>query len=63
MRSCICAIYGVSRVNVPKKSEVPEIIELAGTVEAMRPIVPAKDFETSRRFYEELGFSPQVLRG
>jgi catechol 2,3-dioxygenase-like lactoylglutathione lyase family enzyme len=34
---------------------------LAATVKAMRPMAPAKDFETSRRFYEELGFRPQVL--
>lgn len=34
---------------------------LAATVQAMRPMVPAKDFETCRRFYEELGFRPQVL--
>jgi hypothetical protein len=38
-----------------------DTIELANTIEAMRPMVPAKDFETSRRFYEELGFRPQVL--
>ncbi len=35
--------------------------ELAQTVKAMRPIVPARDFAVSRRFYEELGFSPEVL--
>ena len=39
----------------------PDTVELAGTVEAMRPMVPTKDFETSRRFYEELGFRPHVL--
>jgi hypothetical protein len=27
----------------------------------MRPIVPAKDFQTSPRFYTELGFRPQIL--
>jgi hypothetical protein len=35
--------------------------DLARTVKAMRPMVPAKDFETSKRFYEELGFRPQIL--
>ena len=35
--------------------------ELAETVKAMRPMVPAQDFATSRRFYEELGFGPKVL--
>ncbi len=35
--------------------------ELGQTVKAMRPMVPAKDFATSRRFYEELGFRPEVL--
>jgi hypothetical protein len=33
---------------------------LGSTVEALRPMVPAKDFETSRRFYIDLGFQPQV---
>lgn len=36
-------------------------IDLAHTVKAMRPMVPARDFETSKRFYEELGFRPEVL--
>ncbi len=40
----------------------PDIVELAATVEAIRPMVPSKDFATSRRFYEELGFRPQVLK-
>jgi hypothetical protein len=31
------------------------------TVRAMRPIVPAKDFEISKKFYLELGFRPQTL--
>jgi hypothetical protein len=35
--------------------------DLVRTVKAMRPMVPAKDFETSERFYEELGFRPQIL--
>jgi hypothetical protein len=34
---------------------------LAGTVSAMRPMVPAKDFEISKRFYVELGFQPRRL--
>ena len=38
-----------------------EIGDIASTVKAMRPMVPAKDFETSRRFYLELGFEPQML--
>jgi hypothetical protein len=33
--------------------------ELARTVKAMRPMVPARNFETSKRFYEELGFRPE----
>ena len=36
-------------------------IELVQTVQAMRPMVPARNFETSRRFYKELGFRPQAL--
>lgn len=35
--------------------------KLAETVKAMRPMVSAKDFDTSRRFYEDLGFRPEVL--
>ena len=31
---------------------------LAQTVKAMRPVVPARDFETSKRFYIELGLFP-----
>src|ERR1700693_4682796 len=34
---------------------------LAQTVAAMRPMVPAKDFEISKRFYIELGFQPRPL--
>lgn len=35
--------------------------DMAATVKAMRPIVPAKDFELSRRFYTELGFQARAL--
>ena len=34
---------------------------LSYTVRAMRPMVPAKDFEISKRFYIELGFQPRPL--
>jgi hypothetical protein len=34
---------------------------LAHTVKAMRPMVPAKDFEISNRFYADLGFRPRTL--
>ena len=34
---------------------------LAATVKAMRPMVPAKDFAISERFYLELGFTPRAL--
>ena len=34
---------------------------LSSTVSAMRPMVPAKDFDTSMRFYIELGFQPRRL--
>jgi hypothetical protein len=40
----------------------PDTVDLAGTLETMIPMVPAKDFGTSRRFYEELGFRPHVLK-
>jgi hypothetical protein len=32
--------------------------DLASDVVALRPFVPAKDFDTSLRFYSDLGFSP-----
>lgn len=35
--------------------------DLARTVKAFRPMVPAKDFETSQSFYEEFGFQPRSL--
>ena len=35
--------------------------DLARTVKAMRPFVPAKDFATSKRFYEDLGFHCKPL--
>jgi hypothetical protein len=38
-----------------------EATTLARTVMAMRPTVPAKDFEISKRFYIELGFEPETL--
>jgi hypothetical protein len=34
---------------------------LSRTVSAMRPMVPAKDFGLSKRFYIELGFQPSPL--
>ena len=34
---------------------------LSRTVSAMRPTVPAKDLDTSKRFYIELGFRPRQL--
>ncbi len=34
---------------------------LGETVKAMRPMVPAKDYETSKRFYLDLGFQSRQL--
>ncbi len=34
---------------------------LAATIMALRPMVPAKDLEISRRFYVDLGFRPRTL--
>jgi hypothetical protein len=36
-------------------------IDLGATVQAMRPVVPARDFELSRRFYVDFGFQPEKL--
>lgn len=38
-----------------------EAANLSRTVSAMRPMVPAKDFDVSKRFYIELGFQPRPL--
>jgi len=38
-----------------------EAASLSRTVSAMRPMVPAKDFDTSKRFYIELGFRLRPL--
>jgi len=37
------------------------VMELAQTVRSIRPMVPAKAFETSKRFYTDLGFQPRSL--
>ena len=34
---------------------------LSETVKSLRPFVPAKDFETSKRFYADLGFRIEPL--
>jgi hypothetical protein len=38
-----------------------EATALARSILAMRPMVPARDFEISKRFYVELGFEPRTL--
>ena len=35
---------------------MPLAADLVADIRAFRPFLPAKDFETSRRFYEALGF-------
>src|SRR3954468_15809728 len=35
--------------------------QMSGSVRAMRPFVPAKDFALSRRFYADLGFAVDEL--
>jgi uncharacterized glyoxalase superfamily protein PhnB len=35
--------------------------DLASTINAMRPMVPAKDFAISKQFYCDLGFQPKIL--
>jgi hypothetical protein len=36
-------------------------LNLGDTVKAIRAVVPAKDYETSKRFYLDLGFRPRQL--
>jgi hypothetical protein len=35
--------------------------DLAASVKAMRPFLPARDFDTSKRFYGDLGFTLNLL--
>jgi hypothetical protein len=35
------------------------VMDLAQTVRSMRPMVPVKAFEISKRFYMDLGFQPR----
>ena len=37
------------------------IIDLAGQIRAFRPFLPAKEFETSLRFYQAIGFETYRL--
>jgi hypothetical protein len=37
-----------------------KVQNLAATVEAMRPMVPAKNLQTSSRLYADLSFEPQL---
>ena len=37
------------------------VSNLGDTVKAMRSMVPAKDYETSKRFYLDLEFQPRQL--
>jgi hypothetical protein len=36
-------------------------IDLANTVKVMRPVLPAKNFDISKRFYTDLGFRSRML--
>jgi hypothetical protein len=40
-----------------------EATNLAQTVKAMWPMVPARNLEASKCFYVDLGFAPEVLSG
>jgi hypothetical protein len=53
-------------LDTPKAKQSENVMSgepksLAQTVNAMRPMVPAKDFEISKQFYIELGFQPRPL--
>jgi predicted lactoylglutathione lyase len=39
----------------------PALGNLVGAVKALRPFVPAKDFEISKQFYADLGFRVEPL--
>ena len=38
-----------------------EATDLAPTIQATRPMVPARDFATSKQFYCDLGFQPHMI--
>jgi hypothetical protein len=38
-----------------------EATDLTRTVSAMRPVIPARDFDVSKRFYVDLGFQTRPL--
>ena len=38
-----------------------QAIDLANTVKVMRPVLPAKNFDISKRFYTDLGFRSRML--
>jgi hypothetical protein len=38
-----------------------DMSDLAGSVKALRPFVPAKDFAISKQFYADLGFRVEPL--
>ena len=40
----------------------PALGDLVGTVKALRPFVPAKDFEISKQFYADIGFRVEPLQ-
>jgi catechol 2,3-dioxygenase-like lactoylglutathione lyase family enzyme len=35
--------------------------DLADTIKAVRPVLPARDFDTSKQFYSDLGFQARML--
>jgi hypothetical protein len=37
------------------------VVDLAGQIRAFRPFLPAKEFETSLRFYQTIGFEAYRL--
>jgi hypothetical protein len=51
---------GFAALSLPVQPK-PISKNLAHTVRSIRPMVPAKDFEISKRFYLDLGFQPEQL--
>jgi hypothetical protein len=57
----LAASRAVTVLDEERKGMSNDPKKLAGTVRAMRPIVPARDFDISERFYVDLGFEPERL--
>jgi catechol 2,3-dioxygenase-like lactoylglutathione lyase family enzyme len=57
----LAALFCRRHARISGDTAMADVTHLASGVRALRPFVPAKDFETSRRFYVALGFREKLL--